>query len=133
MYQAIVFLPLIGAVIAGLIALAGAHQRHPGGEPGEHGDAEHGPADTHDHAAVAADAEDDDENDAHAHSHASAALGARPAEIITSGFLIVSALLSWVAFFMVGFGGQKTDRLQVFNWFSSGTLSVDWAFRIDPL
>ena len=33
MYQAIVFLPLLGALIAGLIALLGAHQRHPGGEP----------------------------------------------------------------------------------------------------
>ena len=32
MYQAIVFLPLIGSIIAGAIALWGAHQRHPGGE-----------------------------------------------------------------------------------------------------
>src|SRR6266852_3078926 len=33
MYQAIVFLPLLGAVLAGIIALAGAHARHPGGPP----------------------------------------------------------------------------------------------------
>ena len=44
MYQAIVFLPLLGAIIAGLIAIVGAHQRHPGGEPGEHGEADHAPA-----------------------------------------------------------------------------------------
>jgi len=33
MYQAIVFLPLLGCIIAGLIALAGARARHPGGTP----------------------------------------------------------------------------------------------------
>ena len=33
MYQAIVFLPLIGAILAGLISLAGARARHPGGSP----------------------------------------------------------------------------------------------------
>ena len=33
MYQAIVFLPLLGAVVAALIALAGARARHPGGSP----------------------------------------------------------------------------------------------------
>ena len=31
MYQAIVFLPLIGAILAGLIAPVGARARHPGG------------------------------------------------------------------------------------------------------
>jgi hypothetical protein len=31
MYQAIVFLPLIGAIIAGIITLVGARARHPGG------------------------------------------------------------------------------------------------------
>ena len=33
MYQAIVFLPLVGAILAGLIALAGARARYPGGSP----------------------------------------------------------------------------------------------------
>ncbi len=33
MYEAIVFLPLFGAVIAGLITLAGARNRHPGEDP----------------------------------------------------------------------------------------------------
>src|ERR1700716_1787331 len=35
MYQAIVFLPLLGAILAGIIALAGARARHPGGAPPE--------------------------------------------------------------------------------------------------
>ena len=33
MYQAIVFLPLLGAIIAGVIALVGASSRHPGANP----------------------------------------------------------------------------------------------------
>ena len=33
MYQAIVFLPLLGAILAGLIALAGARARWPGESP----------------------------------------------------------------------------------------------------
>ena len=33
MYQAIVFLPLVGAILAGLIALAGARARYPSGMP----------------------------------------------------------------------------------------------------
>ena len=33
MYQAIVFLPLLGAILAGLIALAGARARFPGKGP----------------------------------------------------------------------------------------------------
>ncbi len=36
MYYAIVFLPLLGAIIAGLISLAGARARFPGGSPGDH-------------------------------------------------------------------------------------------------
>ena len=35
MYQAIVFLPLVGAILAGLISLAGARARYPGGSPAE--------------------------------------------------------------------------------------------------
>ena len=34
MYQAIVFLPLLGAILAALISLAGARARHPGGAAG---------------------------------------------------------------------------------------------------
>ena len=35
MYQAIVFLPLLGAILAALISLVGARARHPGGSPGD--------------------------------------------------------------------------------------------------
>ena len=36
MYQAIVFLPLLGAILAGLIAIFGAHARNPSGDAVEH-------------------------------------------------------------------------------------------------
>ena len=36
MIQAIVFLPLIGAIIAGLISIFGAHARNPSGDAVEH-------------------------------------------------------------------------------------------------
>ena len=41
MYQAIVFLPLLGAILAGIIALAGARARFPG--KGPVAGADHGP------------------------------------------------------------------------------------------
>ncbi|HZH52268.1 MAG TPA: NADH-quinone oxidoreductase subunit L [Microvirga sp.] len=59
-------------------------------------------------------------------------LGARPSELITTGLLFVSAVLSWVAFFSVAYGDGAT-RVQVAQWMVSGDLVVDWAFRIDTL
>jgi NADH-quinone oxidoreductase subunit L len=81
MYQAIVFLPLVGFLIAGLFGRL---------------------------------------------------IGARASEVVTTSFLMVSAVLSWVAFVQVGFG-EGTTRVQVANWMTSGDLQVDWAFRIDTL
>ena len=81
MYTAIVFLPLIGCLIAGLLG---------------------------------------------------SRIGPRPCELITSGFLVVSAFLSWIAFFQVGFG-HETTKVTVLPWIQSGDLVVDWAFRIDTL
>ena len=83
MYHAIVFLPLIGFLIAGL-----------GGK----------------------------------------SIGAKGCEYITSGLLVISAILSWIAFFSVGFGEQAGARsISVLRFISSGGLEVDWVFRIDTL
>ncbi len=46
MIQAIVFLPLIGAILAGLISIFGAHARNPSGDEVEHHGDAHG-ADAH--------------------------------------------------------------------------------------
>src|ERR1700742_4535497 len=93
MIQAIVFLPLIGALIAGAISLFGAHARNPSGDEVEHHDDAHG-ADAH-----ASDAHDDHGHDDHGHDdhHVSEppAAGSRAAEIITTILLMVAAGLSW--------------------------------------
>lgn len=81
MYHAIVFLPLIGFLIAGLFGRL---------------------------------------------------IGARGSEIVTTSLLVVSAVLSWIALFQVGFG-TGTTRVQIATWLASGDLRVDWAFRIDTL
>ena len=82
MYHAIVFFPLIGALIAGF-----------GGR----------------------------------------SLGAKACEYVTSGLMIIVAILSWVAFFTVALGGAEPFTVDVLRWIDSGSLNVNWAFRIDTL
>ena len=129
MYQAIVFLPLLGAILAGLIALFGARARFPGEAPPLGDD---GTATVHAHAAHE-----------HAHDHAAhghdghgpvepAAAGSRIVELITTTLLFVSMILSWIALVQVGFGGHDV-RVPVMEWIVSGSLKIDWALRIDTL
>src|SRR6187401_168396 len=119
MIQAIVFLPLLGAILAGIIALAGAHGRNPSGDAVEHHD-DHG--DAHAHAAAA---HDDHGHDDHGHDdhHVSEppAAGSRAAEFITTGLLLVSAALSWIALVDVGFMHHDL-RIALFSWINSGDL-----------
>ncbi|SJM35720.1 NADH-quinone oxidoreductase subunit L [Mesorhizobium delmotii] len=82
MYQAIVFLPLLGFLIVGLFGTS---------------------------------------------------LGAKASEYITSGFLVISAVLSWVALFAVGFGEGEVFTVPVLRWIQSGGLEAAWALRIDTL
>ncbi|PBB69045.1 NADH-quinone oxidoreductase subunit L [Mesorhizobium sp. WSM4312] len=82
MYQAIVFLPLLGFLIVGLFGTS---------------------------------------------------LGAKASEYITSGFLVIAAMLSWVAFFTVGFGHGEVFTVPVLRWIQSGGLEASWALRIDTL
>jgi len=130
MIQAIVFLPLLGAILAGLIALAGAHARNPSGDTVEHHGEVHGPGD-HAHASHA----HDDHGHGHGDHHAPAeppAAGTAAAEFITTALLFVSAALSWITFVNVGF--FKQDMLvQVLPWITSGDLQIAWSFRVDTL
>ena len=82
MYQAIVFLPLIGFLIVGLFGNS---------------------------------------------------LGAKASEYITSGLLVISAVLSWVAFFAVAFGSGEVFTVPVLRWIQSGGVDAAWALRIDTL
>ncbi|QPC44812.1 NADH-quinone oxidoreductase subunit L [Kaustia mangrovi] len=81
MYSLIVFLPLIGALVAGL---------------------------------------------------AGRWIGAQASRVLTSGLVVVSAVLSWVAFYDVGLG-HETYKVQVLSWIHSGAFEADWAFRVDTL
>ncbi len=100
----IVFLPLIGALIAGLggtLALK-----------------------TIGSAAEGAHAHDD----GHHHHYA----GPRWPALLTTGLLLVSAVLSWYAFYDVAIL-QKSYKVTVLPWIHSGGLAADWALRIDTL
>ena len=91
-YQAIVFLPLIGALIAGLLGRT---------------------------------------------------IGHRPSEYLTTGLLIISAVLSWVVFLPVAFGGglvgaEVVDhtavvKVEVMRWIQVGDMDLRWVLRIDTL
>ena len=82
MYQAIVFLPLLGFLVVGLFGRS---------------------------------------------------LGAKASEYITCGFMLIAAVLSWVAFFRVGFGESEVFTVPVLRFLESGSLQADWALRIDTL
>jgi NADH-quinone oxidoreductase subunit L len=81
MYQAIVFLPLLGAVFAGFFGRA---------------------------------------------------VGARAAEVITTTLVLITAALSWLAFYQVALQGQE-ERVELLRWIDSGALRAAWALRIDTL
>jgi len=133
MIQAIVFLPLIGAVLAGLIAIFGAHARHPGGDAVEsHGDSHgHGAVPVNDAGVIHAASHESDAHDDH-HAVEPAAAGSRAAELITTGLLFVSAAFSWIALVDVGFMHHDV-RIALFPWIISGDLQVNWSLRVDTL
>ena len=80
-YTAIVFLPLLGALIAGLFGRV---------------------------------------------------IGDRPSELITTAFLMICAVLSWIVLFQVGFG-HETHKVAVARWITSGELDTSWSLRVDTL
>ncbi|MBF0246863.1 MAG: NADH-quinone oxidoreductase subunit L [Alphaproteobacteria bacterium] len=89
--KAIVFLPLLGAMLAGLLAFVDCgedkHKKHK--------------IDTY-------------------------------AQWITSGFLLVSMVLSWMTFASIGFGGEPYT-VKVLTWIQSGGLDLNWALKVDTL
>ncbi len=118
MYHAIVFLPLLGAIIAGLFGTsllkAFGHDKDVYGAHHDHNHAAHG---------------HDDHDD---HGHGGHYHGPMWPMYLTTGLLIVSAILSWVNF--AGFLHEGHDqKVEVLKWISSGALNANWAFRIDTL
>ena len=100
MIQAIVFFPLIGALIAGLFGRR---------------------------------------------------IGDRPSELITSGLLVVAAILSWIVFLTTNFSAPaeavgeaahgaehafalaQSTKVEVMRWITSGDLDLRWVLRVDSL
>jgi NADH-quinone oxidoreductase subunit L len=136
MYEAIVALPLIGFIIAGIITLVGAHNRFPGANPPPPHDDHAAPPVAEDHARAAPSP-----YAAHAVSHDSheeetqnepAAAGSRAAELITTTLLVITCLLSWYAFYDVGLADHEA-RVPLFDFISFGDLHSEWSLRIDSL
>jgi len=81
MYQAILFLPLVGALFAGLFGRL---------------------------------------------------VGARSSEVVTTTLVLITALLSWLAFYQVAIQGQE-ERIELLRFIDSGDLKAVWSLRIDTL
>jgi len=81
MYQAIVFLPLLGAIFAGLFGRL---------------------------------------------------VGARASEVVTTTLVLITMLLSFIAFYQVALQGQE-ERIELVRWIDSGALKSAWSLRIDTL
>lgn len=60
-------------------------------------------------------------------------LGAKGSEYVTTGLMLISAFLSWIVFFSVGFSEVEPYTVQVLQWINTGNLTINWAFRIDTL
>jgi NADH-quinone oxidoreductase subunit L len=81
MYQAILFLPLLGAIFAGFFGRL---------------------------------------------------VGARASEVVTTTLVLVTAVLSWLAFYQVAIQGQEV-RIELMRFVDSGSLKSMWSLRIDTL
>ena len=132
MAYAIVFLPLLGFLIAGIASLL-AHRPASEAAVLAFGNADHS-GQGHGHAGAA------HLHDDHAHDdHHAPEVSPHPerisrfAEIITTGFLAVSCLLAWVMFFQVALGSGTPVRITVAEWIHVGGFIVDWALRVDTL
>ena len=60
-------------------------------------------------------------------------IGDKASEYVTSGFLILAAVLSWVNFSGFWLGGAEPFTVDVLQWISIGNFNVNWAFRVDTL
>jgi NADH-quinone oxidoreductase subunit L len=57
-------------------------------------------------------------------------IGETAAQWVATGLLFLACLLSWIVF--LGHDGV-TESITILRWIESGTLSADWAIRLDRL
>src|SRR5690242_543136 len=60
-------------------------------------------------------------------------IGKTAAKAVTTGALFIGAFLSWPIFFHYINGSAEPAVVPVLTWIRSGTLTVDWALRVDSL
>src|ERR1700694_5556237 len=133
MYEAIVFLPLLRAIIARVIALLGAPHRLPGADPPPPDENHAAPHAAENHADTAHAVAQEPANGApHEEASAEPAAGSQAAALITSTLLVIACVLSWYAFYDVGIAGHDA-RVPMFSFITFADLKADWALRIDSL
>ena len=59
-------------------------------------------------------------------------IGDRAAQLVTTGLLLLSAILSMVVFAQVAYGGHE-QLITLMPWFAVGDFHADWALRVDTL
>jgi NADH-quinone oxidoreductase subunit L len=60
-------------------------------------------------------------------------LGAFPAKVVTTGALFIACALSWPIFLSFLAGNAEASVVPVLKWVQSGTMTFDWALRVDTL
>jgi NADH-quinone oxidoreductase subunit L len=60
-------------------------------------------------------------------------IGKTAAKVVTTGALFIGAFLSWPIFLQYISGSAGPIVVPVVTWIQSGTLTVDWALRVDAL
>ena len=60
-------------------------------------------------------------------------VGALAAQVVTTAFLFVAAVLSWIVFSRFGFHAAPTEHIVLAQWIVSGDLEIGWTLRVDTL
>lgn len=62
-------------------------------------------------------------------------IGAKASEYVTTGLMMIVAVLSWIVFFNVAMSHEAHEviKVPVLRWIQSGGIDVEWAFRVDTL
>lgn len=60
------------------------------------------------------------------------AFGYRASELLTTGLLLIAAVMSWFLFFDVAVGGNART-ITLFEWIGSGNFQANWSVRLDSL
>jgi NADH-quinone oxidoreductase subunit L len=60
-------------------------------------------------------------------------IGKTASKVITTGSLMMGAVLSWPIFLSYVAGSGEPTVVPVLEWIRSGTMNVDWALRVDTL